>query len=396
VKRTQGFGVAIAVLAFLATFGGSSASASMFTMESELSKLSGTTVTENQFNLSGTAFNCPGMGFEGGVAKKTAQTFTPEYVENGSCSISKSPHTMKMNGCKLILHPGKESGGVFPGTFDIGPAGCGPVTMTGEYCPELVIPSQSGLAATFKNEGSGATAIVRVSAEVSTLKYIGGGGACGTKGKSYENGGWHVSWQVKATNPVTTKQVGVRVSPLGVYMASGKFDAETFPVAMSGNIVGEHVFGTAVGNTACSKAQIGAVASGSTADLPVDVAYDNACPVLGLGGTIDMNSCHYLLHSTNPEPPYGGSAEIACNAEGDVVEMTASWFGWPICTVSYPAQSIGSATYKTQGEGTGRSVLAEVAGEGIEYSVSGIASSCSEKAGVHNDGTFKGKIALHE
>ena len=111
------------------------------------------------------------------------------YVENWSVTT---------NECGFTFHPGAEtSSGTFEGTYDLGPPSCGPLTFTGQSCTKKFYP-QRGVPVTYRNEGEGASATVKIESE-SALAFVSEGAEffCGPEVSSNTLLG---TWSMKATN----------------------------------------------------------------------------------------------------------------------------------------------------------------------------------------------------
>jgi hypothetical protein len=176
------------------------------------------------------------LGFNSAVLTCSEATMTGEassssaaqrvYPNLTGCKSS-SETAFAMNGCSLTLHPGTEVlSGQFNGTFDIGPAGCGPITTTVAPGCKITIPAQAGLGAEFTNSGVGNNALVTVKANASGLKYT-QSSLC--ENGSFSNGTWKGSWAVKGQNPVTKAAVGIHVAkdvPVGIFLAGAKSEVE--------------------------------------------------------------------------------------------------------------------------------------------------------------------------
>jgi hypothetical protein len=177
-------------------------------------KVKGTPSAEGfNLNLNGIASICKGGSFEatveGGIKK-----LTPATMASLSCTSSQgSSLGLNMHGCKFEFAPGAEDSVEkrhFAGEMDIGPPGCGPITLTVNYCP-ISIPPQNGSHANFVNQGEGSSETVTINA-VSSFHYLqeGATGYC-TK-ELRVGGGFSGSWEVKAEGTGGTA-VGAHVNP---------------------------------------------------------------------------------------------------------------------------------------------------------------------------------------
>jgi hypothetical protein len=386
--------VACVALALTATAGADTASASKFVPETGASVYKGASTTLAMY-MQGLQFSCYPETFEALAAQTNA---LEAVVGAGPCGISGSA-PLKMNGCKFIFHPGaEESAGHFGGTFDIGPAGCGPITIVSKVC-EITIYPKTGLTAHYTNVGEGSKAEVVIDLSATGLETSGKGSACSGGSGGEIEGTWHMA----AYNSSGT-QKGVHVAahpPVGLYVAGKKseeeaaqpkFNAEEYPVSITGGQSGVNSFYTESGESSCSTVSVTGSASAATSTLTLDPTF-GGCVSLGLESTASTSGCHYVFHVTNSGPPYAGSLELACEA-GHQLEFSPQSGGKSICTTAFPAQTLGTVKYENLGTGSGRYVLANnIFGSGLQYSISGGAGKCG-KEGSHSDGEFEGGIKL--
>ena len=106
---------------------------------------------------------------------------------------------MNANGCEFTLHAPSEG---VNGSFDIGGAKCTAMTAQQAGTP-ISIPAQTGLAATFENEGSGTGAKIKVKAQAA-IKYEVVG-----DGKGIRTGTYLTTWSLQGNQGGSP--VGIRV-----------------------------------------------------------------------------------------------------------------------------------------------------------------------------------------
>lgn len=392
--RTLGL-VAVMALALTAFVGVASASASGFVGDKYPSYLKGTGTGTAVLTLaSGVEIKCTPPVLTA-TAGGGSETLTADIADS-TCGASEP---LKANGCKFTLRPGAEASGHFDGTFDIGPAGCGPISTTFSGC-KIEVGAQSGLTATFTNQNAGSTAQVNIAASTS-IKYSVQPNCGISAGEAV--GKFSAEWVLKNyKDSGHTTQQGVRVvknSPVGIYLAgekSGeaakqpKLSAEKYPVTIAGkqgessNMV---MFRTSLGAPVkCTNGLFSGVASGATAAQSLSASF-TGCVYSGGVATVTMNSCSYELGVANAGPPYSGSVSLSCGKAGDAVKIDVPLAG---CSISIPAQTIAAATYENLGTGSGRQVLVTLAGSGISYSTSGGGSCGSSSSG----GSLSGTITL--
>ncbi len=406
MKRIRTLGLA-AVMALALTISGgvATASASELASEAESTELTGTQSTT--FTLSthagGFGFGCEsGFAFSATQSGKFVKTLATSPGGSGNCG---SLGTLNWSNCGLTFYPGSRiSAGKFAGTFEIGPANCGPITIKKSGC-ETKIGPQSGLAATLENQGTGTGRTIKINANVTNLKTTSSGSCAGSG--TFEDGTLTGSWSLEGRTIGGAKQLGIYVyeEPAGLHMGgqkSGeeakqpKFEADKYPATISGSVSKTHSFvaegpGVALN---CGSAQFAASAASSTANLPVGASYTSCSGPLGSTVTVNMNSCHYLLHVANSGPPYTGSADIQCDKAGDTILFEAHLFGVVLCSRSYPAQTLGAASYETvvnEAKET-RHVVANVEGTGVDYTNSG-STACGPN-GSFGNGSFSGGFEL--
>jgi hypothetical protein len=391
--------VAVLAVAVTALLGAGSASASSLIAPETLNTiLSASAAPSHYFNIGGSKVPCTASNFEANALSNTHVSWdiTSKTIGNYSCSFWGTP-IMQWNGCGLTFHPGAEtSPGTFAGTFDIGPAGCGPITMKylGGSC-QLTIYPKTGLQAEFQNVGSGATATVTITAAATGLKYTDN---CGGSG---ENATYNGSWTLRGFSSGGT-QVNVHLQP-PVLFVSGKesadpaqqpkFDSDFFPIGIKGTGTSPFTLTTAPGKTAeCS------TSSYSTPGIFVPVssksftASYSGCKAFGFANaTVKMNSCSIVHQLANSGPPYTGSVSLSCEKAGDAMQISPTIFGSPVCTVSLAPQTLAAATYENVGSGSTRRVIATLKGSGISYSENA-GGSC--EVGSGSNGTLNTVVEL--
>jgi hypothetical protein len=366
-------------LALTATAGASAASASGFLFEKYPASVTGkeTAGSVHMFNIQGKAYECSLPSFYADADGPVEGLVTVSPGEKTTCANSfEGPVTLKMNGCNWIYHPA-----VGEGSFDIGPSGCGPITMEGAYCTRS-IPSQSGLSATFANQGSGSKSSVSIE-ENTSFQYTlteGGGLVCGAKSGTASVTG---KWTLSANYPVTGASIGMHVAASAGLFLTGKaseepasqpkFEAETYPevVLAPQSSSDKYVLSLQGREFKCGEVETGSELSGAASALSLGVTYrDCVGTILGnpLPATIKMNSCDYALNLSNAGPPYSGTVDLACGKAGDGIEVTAYSEGKPICAYKIGAQSGRSGVALSNfGSGSGRGVSAEFDVVGLTY-----------------------------
>lgn len=386
--------VACAALALTAAADAGTASASRIVPETGATVLNGSLATEAYVDIQGMQVTCTGFDLEGSAFKAT--TFEA-FVANGNCDIWGGTTPIKMNGCDFTFHPGGEiSSGYFGGTFDIGPANCGPMTMEAPGCKVTIYP-KTGLTAHYTNIGEGSKAEVLVELQAKGLKTTGEGGAC-SKGSQEKIEG---TWNLKARDN-SHVQKGVHIAELPqvpLYIAGKKseetgsqpkFYAEEYPALLTGSQYSENILYTEGGYTECTSIGFTSSISQSSPELSLVPTF-SGCTIFGLESKVLTKGCYYVAHVANAGPPYTGSLALSCSTGGklEIVVRPSS----PICTVTFSGQTLGSTSYTNEPLGTPTRVLATTYGAGLQYSVVGGKGACG-KEGSHSDGEFEGGIKL--
>jgi hypothetical protein len=373
--------LATMALALTALTGAASASASGFVSEEYPDYLTAYESSPFYLTAGGITQNCTGPSL-GATMGNATEALTLPAIADGKCSLG----PMKMNGCKFIFYP-------TTATMGIGPGGCGPITVNGGGC-EISIGAQSGIPTTYLNEGSGENQVVRISFNTNSLVYTQNNGIyCGGKGTFY-GGKFGGAWLLKGfQNPSHTVPTGIHVGAAnGLYLGGGgSLEAEAFPASVIGEQTKTITLNTTgVGKVKCTSALFNGEIPSSSSELSLSAEYQS-CVALGLLSTINMNSCHYVLHF-----PGSGTADIACGKAGDAIEVSVGEA--KVCTVKVPAQTIAGASYENTGTGSGRQVIANLAGEGNAYTIAypkGETEGKCGKSGSFSNGTTSGAITMH-
>ena len=111
-----------------------------------------------------------------------------------------------------------------------------------------------------------------------------------------------------------------------------------------------------------------------------------------------MNSCRYVFSLDNSGPPYTGTMGIACEEEGDAIEvvMLKENGEETKCELAYgPQQGVPGVSYETVGEGSERAVEAVAEVEELEYTSSGGLLNCGVSNGAHTNGVYEGDMTLN-
>lgn len=380
MKRIRFLGVAlVAALSLMAVLGSASAGASWIASESSVKAAPSGTHT---FGAPGLAkFQCTAPSFEvkGPVATKSLDSGAlGDYTECGSFGST----ILKSNGCHLIFRPGTEkSAGVFGGTFEIGPAGCGPmyIEYNSGFC-KLQFAPKSNLSAEYTNSGSGAGSSVTVKLNATGLETS---GACSGKGSEGTYSGTYV----------LTAAQGVQASETKFFVdgeeSKAKFNASTYSSTwIEGTLAEAMVIKTPTsGSATCGSASLlsHVLAASNTADFRGGLT---CSPVFGFASvTTEVNGCYFRFQVlTGSSPAWGGKSSIVCDNAGEAIKIIPKSFGVPVCTFSIPAQEIDATTSYVNWE---KGVLATVDREGLTHTGTGGACGSGTQSDAKLNATFK-------
>ncbi|HEY5815443.1 MAG TPA: hypothetical protein VIS95_03785 [Solirubrobacterales bacterium] len=389
MKSIKALGLAVfTALALIAFPGAASASPGFFVADDYPAALTGEATGETgKLNLLfSTGCISPKLT---GTLGKASETFAPS---SSFCAA------VKMNGCGLIFHPPVEG---VNGSFDIGGAGCTGIEVSQSGLKQRILP-QTGLAATFENEGSGASATVKIHAQATGIKYeVLEGGAKG----SYSNGTYTTTWSLKGENGGSP--TGVHVVPYPGFSVIGggeqyaEFHSDLYPAAIGGEQVAGEIGGkkiqkieltTAAGIVKCNTATFsteplfpnGLVADAS--ELVVSPEY-SGCVIAGaIPATVTHAAgCSYTLGLTGGAP-YVGSLFLC---QGTITLPGLA------CTITVSGQTRSGMEYVNLGSGSGATVEAKANLSGVDHQIANGKSCPNQPAdGSYNTGKYKGVVSL--
>jgi hypothetical protein len=316
----------------------------------------------------------------------------PSTTTGRTCSLRAwgGDATLVMNGCDFILNPGR-------GSFDIGPAGCGPIRLDWLFCSMSIYP-KSGLSATYQNKGGGST--VQVDAAAQGLRTERSGG-CGSATGSID---YYAQWTITAKDQLSTP-TNVQVASIpGIYLAGAgaavvadqpRFEADSYTKQIAG--AGINRFANVAGSVVCSSASLAGALSAPNAALSLDATYASCMGNGTYPSLVDMNSCNYVVSASNAGPPYSGTLGIACDTPGDVIEFNSysgTGFRVLVCSSKLSPQSgLGSIAlshlYDSTAKKTGIALGVNVSG--VKYEISG---PCVSRTEIRTDGVLSGSGSL--
>ena len=379
VKRIRYLGVAlVAALSLMAILGSASAGASWIASESSIKAAPSGVHTFSAPGVATIPCTAPSFEVKGPIATKSMDSGSlGDYT---ACNFFGNT-TIKTNGCHLIFRPGAEkSAGVFAGTFEIGPAGCGPLSI--EYLGgcKLQFKPKAGLSAEYTNSGSGTGATVTVKLNATGLETVGNSG-CGGTGT---NGTYTGTYVLSAAQGVHVSEVKFFADGEG---SKAKFNASVYPATAEGTLANPIVIKTPEGTVNCGTASL--LSTMSAATNVADFKGSLSCnPVFG-DATVStaMNGCAFRFQIlSGSSPAWGGQSSIVCENAGEAIKISPLTFGVPICTFSIPAQEIDSTTSYSNWE---KGILAGVDREGLTYTGSGGICGSGTQSNANMTASFK-------
>jgi len=238
--------------------------------------------------------------------------------------------TLSMNGCDLEFKPGPEtSPGAFKGTLDIGPPGCGPVTLNDAFCKRSYA-AQKGLAVSYAVSGGNVKATLS-GASISGKTEGSPSGCAGSSTLSL-----YATWTFDAISALDIEQT-VPGQPVGFFVSGGEplFNAEAFPAELSGQESEYHRFtvpgigGSGINEVLCTDVETSGTLSAASSSLALSADYGLCAyfsylsPETELPADIEMNTCRYTVNLLKTGPPFEGTAGVACEVGGDAIEVTS-------------------------------------------------------------------------
>jgi hypothetical protein len=395
MKRLKALGLLAMMALALTAIGGAtfaSASVSGFEVDDESGKPALLKGKGGEIVLSvGLTVRCASPTFQITGGSDYLSPISTDTATAQSCSSG----SLALNGCQFIFRPGAEkSKGTFEGSIEIGGGSCSGMTAEttagGVKCKNT-IPPQTGINATYTNVAGGFSEEINILAGDS-FEYVGPGGASCKSGAQV--GGWSSEWNVTAFN-FASEGVDLRVGlpPTGFYLSGGEFQAESYPLAVSG-AQSEHTF-TMVPNapkTECATTSFSANLPSAGATLsPLSAEYVS-CLYSGakFNAAVKMNSCYYILHAA-------GTVDVACSKEGDSISVEAFQSeGSLLCANAItPQTGLKGVAFTTVGEGNERGLKASFTVEGLAFTVVKGAIACGTKTGEkRTNAKYTGSVTL--
>jgi hypothetical protein len=170
--------------------------------------------------------------------------------------------------------------------------------------------------------------------------------------------------------------------------AAAQFRADQYPMSFAGSTQSEMKISVDKGLVRCTSTTLSGAEASASEELAL-VPVFSGCVAFGFPATVKVNSCSYVLHSTNDSAPLSGSLDVACGKVGDAFEVSNAGNN---CVVSIPAQNgLGTVALSNEGTNRSRAITATLNIGNLQYGQSG--ASC--KAGSFSTGTVKGSYVLN-
>lgn len=393
MKRTTRWGLAVMAALALTALISSAASAATFNASKYPAKVSAKpTGGTHEFSFFGgeLKFSCTGPTLEDKMELREPGS---RRSRSGSGSdVGCLLGSFTLNNCDLIFRPGNESEGVFKGTVDVGPAGCGPVTFDYSNC-HYEIPVQTGLSATYDNVESEGVERVSASLAATGMKYTTSGAGCPKKG-TFTDGGWDGDWLLSGKAVEGGGAVGLYLES-----ASGSpslyLEAESYAAKLSGEqLAGDPLIWSfpfsesAVATISCKATTFSGEFSSPKATVGLTPAHSECTNAQGSNTTVKLNTCTYKAALN------AGTLQVSCSKEGDMIEMTTYVAETPICIAKVGAQTISGLASETRAAGTSRYVESDWNLTGIKYTLVKNSFFCPYINGTYTNGTYTGGSRL--
>lgn len=149
-----------------------------------------------------------------------------------------------------------------------------------------------------------------------------------------------------------------------------------------------NVLTTDLGEMKCKVVQFsGSQAAQTTTTMTLKPKYEE-CKIGMTNATVTLNGCAYTFHLEEQEEPVEARMGIECPFAGGKIEIHAGE-----CTITVPAQEPRkTVTFTNEGEGTTRSVVADLNVSGIHYIEHG--AGCASQTQTTENGTYTGVITV--
>jgi len=172
--------------------------------------------------------------------------------------------------------------------------------------------------------------------------------------------------------------------------ANPLFHTEFAGTTLTGGQTGivANVLKTDLGEMKCKVVQFGgSQAAQTTTTMTLNPKYEE-CKIGGSNATVTLNGCAYTFHLEEQAEPVEARMGIECPFAGGKIEIHVGE-----CTITVPAQEPRkTVTFTNEGEGTTRSVVADLNVSGIHYIEHG--AGCASETVTTENGTYTGVITV--
>jgi hypothetical protein len=373
--------VAVLGLAMMAFAGVGTASASKLHATNYAASVNG---SDSEFfghriSLAGQVLQCNGSSLTGGLSEPTSTLGT--YAADTTCNYWGEP-ALEMNGCGFTFGFGSDAGhfGRYSGTAEIGPPGCGPITLNSKNC-KVTIKPQTGGVANYENIPGGVSE-VSASVEIDDLEYTQSGAFC-TNG-TFANGVYTGTWKLSSPGAVG---LFVEEDP-----HTPKFEAESYPATEVGtqDASSPQKMTMQGASVTCKEVTYSGSLSAASTAMTVTPSY-SGCSAFGfLEATVNANGCSFVMNAGSAlgGGKYQGTENISCPV-GKSIEISAQ-----TCKVSIPAQSgLSSASYETGSSSGQETVKASLNVSGLKYTATS-GFLCPLTGGTFTNGKQSGGLTV--
>lgn len=383
---------ALAALALSAVAGASPAAASYLTLGDYPAAVEGSSNGQIVMNLNGRAVECDGIGFDAETSAPTQQLQTSKASETSNCKSSIGSGQLDLNSCQFVLHPGNPGGSV-----EIGPAGCGGVTLTAGECTWSV-PAQTGIATNYTNQATNPTSVSMQTAGNFTYSVV--KGTIATCGKGTLGGSLSTGWTITALN-AGGEPISASVTdnlPLGVFLTGNQLAAESYPASLNGvqSAAAKRTFEIAGRTVSCNQANLTGTAASASSSFSLSPSY-SGCTAVVLGNllpaTVDASGCSEVYSVTASKAPYTASLNLSCSSP---LTINVTSGGTTVCTYTVASQSgLGAVNLTNTGNGAARGVDVGWALTGLAYTrTAGTLATCGGSGGK-GIATATGTVQVH-
>jgi len=363
-------------------------------------EISGEGETETVMTFGSQPLTCGSTQFSGSISA-AASPLSLEAAYSGNCRLAATGGSVGMNSCHYEL--GVAGFPFHTGSLGVACAEEGDSIQVKLPGCTIDIPAQSpGGVLDYENSGASAEAVVGVSGEAASVKYtVTDPGFCAL----FElEEGEHEDGTIAA---LTTLSASGEEGAVGLFESSGasevglqmigeeseeeaeqpRLDAAVSPVAVLGEGGKGQVasFGKQV--LTCDATSLAGLVAEDTNSFALGAQYSGKCVLSITGVAVDTNSCGLAFGVDNSGPPYVGSLGVACDEEGDSIQIKG-----PGCTIDIPAQSPSGKglTYENGGEGVQATVDVSGSASSVKYTVTegGFCPVLELEEGEHEDGTL--------